>query len=83
MQRDDKRIFKVIDFGSITEVFSITNKAGTASYLAPERFKESAINEKTEIYSIILINLYNWRYSEPIFNFFNSPSYFFNIKFRF
>jgi len=52
MQRDDKRIFKVIDFGSITEVFSITNKAGTASYLAPERFKESAINEKTEIYSI-------------------------------
>ena len=52
MQRDEKRIFKVIDFGSITEVFSITNKAGTASYLAPERFKESAINEKTEIYSI-------------------------------
>ena len=52
MQRDDKRIFKVIDFGSITEVFSLTNKAGTASYLAPERFKESAINEKTEIYSI-------------------------------
>jgi len=52
MQRDDKRIFKVIDFGSITEVFSLVNKAGTASYLAPERFKEAAINEKTEIYSI-------------------------------
>lgn len=52
MQRDGKRIFKVIDFGSITEVFSIVNKAGTASYLAPERFKESSINEKTEVYSI-------------------------------
>tara|TARA_B100001063_G_scaffold207796_1_gene203877 strand:+ start:1349 stop:2974 length:1626 start_codon:yes stop_codon:yes gene_type:complete len=52
MQRDDKRIFKVIDFGSITEIFSLVNKAGTASYLAPERFKEAAINEKTEIYSI-------------------------------
>ena len=52
MQRDGKRIFKVIDFGSITEIFSLTNKAGTPSYLAPERFQESAINEKTELYSI-------------------------------
>ena len=52
MQRDGKKIFKVIDFGSITEVFSIANKAGTPSYLAPERFVGSSINEKTEIYSI-------------------------------
>lgn len=52
MQRDGKRIFKVIDFGSITEIFSLINKAGTPSYLAPERFQESAINEKTELYSI-------------------------------
>ena len=52
IQRDGKRIFKVIDFGSITEIFSITNKAGTPSYLAPERFQEGAINEKTELYSI-------------------------------
>ena len=52
IQRDGKRIFKVIDFGSITEIFSITNKAGTPSYLAPERFKEGFINERTEIYSI-------------------------------
>ena len=52
MQRDGKKIFKIIDFGSITEIFSITNKAGTPSYLAPERFKGSAINEKTEIFSI-------------------------------
>ena len=52
MQRDGKKIFKIIDFGSITEIFSITNKAGTPSYLAPERFKGNAINEKTEIFSI-------------------------------
>jgi len=52
IQRDGKRIFKIIDFGSITEVFSIVNKAGTPSYLAPERFIGSAINEKTEIFSI-------------------------------
>lgn len=52
MQRDGKKIFKIIDFGSITEIFSITNKAGTPSYLAPERFFGSAINEKTEIFSI-------------------------------
>jgi serine/threonine protein phosphatase PrpC len=52
IQRDGKRIFKIIDFGSITEIFSITNKAGTPSYLAPERFFGSAINEKTEIFSI-------------------------------
>lgn len=52
IQRDGKRIFKIIDFGSIIEVFSITNKAGTPSYLAPERFKESAINERTEIFAI-------------------------------
>jgi len=52
IQRDGKKIFKVIDFGSITEVFSTVSKAGTASYLAPERFKESAINEKTEIFAI-------------------------------
>lgn len=52
LQRDDKRLFKIIDFGSITEVFSINSKAGTPSYLAPERFEESTINEKTEIFSI-------------------------------
>ena len=52
IQRDGKRIFKIIDFGSITEIFSIANKAGTPSYLAPERFMGNAINEKTEIFSI-------------------------------
>ncbi len=52
IQREGKKIFKVIDFGSITEIFSIANKAGTPSYLAPERFIGNAINEKTEIFSI-------------------------------
>ncbi len=52
MQRDGKKIFKIIDFGSITEIFSINNKAGTPSYLAPERFKGGSINEKSEIFSI-------------------------------
>jgi len=52
IERDGKRIFKIIDFGSITEVYSINNKAGTPSYLAPERFNEAFINEKTEIFSI-------------------------------
>jgi serine/threonine protein phosphatase PrpC len=52
MQRDGKKIFKIIDFGSITEIFSIASKAGTPSYLAPERFIGGTINEKTEIFSI-------------------------------
>ncbi len=52
IERDGKRIFKIIDFGSITEVYSINNKAGTPSYLAPERFRDAFINEKTEIFSI-------------------------------
>lgn len=52
IERDGKRIFKVIDFGSITEVYSINSKAGTPSYLAPERFKDASISEKTEIFAI-------------------------------
>lgn len=52
IERDGKRIFKVIDFGSITELYSVNSRAGTPSYLAPERFKDAFINEKTEIFSI-------------------------------
>ena len=44
--------FKLIDFGSVTDVFSVTSRAGTASYLAPERFQEAPISERTEIFSI-------------------------------
>ena len=44
--------FKLVDFGSATGIFSITSRAGTASYLAPERFHEAPISECTEIYAI-------------------------------
>src|SRR5205814_508874 len=44
--------FKLVDFGSATEIFSTTTRAGTASYLAPERFHETPISERTEIFAI-------------------------------
>lgn len=44
--------FKLVDLGSATEVFSVTSRAGTASYLAPERFREAPVSERTEIYAI-------------------------------
>ena len=52
LEKDAKKIFKIIDLGSITEIYSTISKAGTPSYLAPERFRQGAINEKTEIFSI-------------------------------
>ena len=51
-ERDGKNVFKVIDFGSMTELYSISSNAGTPSYLAPERFTGGSINESSEIYSI-------------------------------
>lgn len=44
--------FKMVDFGSIVEIFSLNSRAGTPSYLAPERFRGGVINESTEIFSI-------------------------------
>lgn len=44
--------FKMVDFGSIVEIFSTASRAGTPSYLAPERFRSGAINESTEIFAI-------------------------------
>ena len=44
--------FKMVDFGSIVEIFSTASRAGTPTYLAPERFSESAINEASEIFAI-------------------------------
>lgn len=52
VERNGKRLFKLIDFGSIVEVFSIASRAGTPSYLAPERFTGEPISEQTEIFSI-------------------------------
>jgi len=48
----DRLRFKLIDLGSATEIFSIDTRAGTASYLAPERFHHTPISERTEIFAI-------------------------------
>ncbi len=53
LEADGQNItFKVIDFGSITEIFSINSKAGTPSFLSPERFLNEAICESSEIFAI-------------------------------
>ena len=52
IDRKGKTAFKMVDFGSITEAYSDVSKAGTPSYLAPERFHQSPITEQTEIYAI-------------------------------
>lgn len=44
--------FKLIDLGSVAEVFSLQGRAGTPSYLAPERFAGAALTETTEIFSL-------------------------------
>ncbi len=51
-ERKGKLVFKMIDFGSITEAYSNVTRAGTPSYLAPERFRQSPVNEQTEVYAI-------------------------------
>lgn len=44
--------FRLLDLGSAVELFSVTSRAGTPSYLAPERFRGAAISERTEIFAI-------------------------------
>ena len=44
--------FKIIDFGSITEIFSTDSQAGTPSFLSPERFTGESISESTEVFAI-------------------------------
>lgn len=51
-RRKEKFVFKMVDFGSITEAYSSVTRAGTPSYLAPERFNRAPITEQTEIYAI-------------------------------
>lgn len=48
----DQVRFKLIDFGSSAEIFSVASRAGTSSYLAPERFTGAPISERTEIFAI-------------------------------
>ena len=50
--KNDKIAFKMVDFGSITEAYSDVTRAGTPSYLAPERFKQAPVSEQTEVYAI-------------------------------
>ena len=52
LRRHGKRVFKLIDFGSIVEIFSTASRAGTPSYLAPERFTGDPVSEQTEIFAI-------------------------------
>jgi len=51
-KRKEKFVFKMVDFGSITEAYSDISRAGTPSYLSPERFNQAPITEQTEIYAI-------------------------------
>jgi len=82
-QDKNKLLFTVIDFGSITEIYSLQSNAGTPSYIAPERFHGAALNESTEIYSIgvtlyeALCNKYPYgeveAFSTPSFNSLKRP----------
>ena len=69
--------YKIIDFGSITEIFSTDTKAGTASFLSPQRFQSEAISESSEIFAIgvtlylTLTNKYPYGEIEP----FQTPSF--------
>lgn len=76
--------FKLVDLGSAAPLFSVTSRAGTASYLAPERFHGSPLSERTEIFSIG-VSLYQAltgrlpygqieRYQTPVFSAPKRPS---------
>lgn len=51
-KRNDQLDFKLIDFGSISGEFTVTSRAGTPSYLAPERFAAAPLSERTEIFAV-------------------------------
>ncbi len=48
----DRLRFKLVDMGSTVPVFSTVSRAGTVSYLAPERFGGAPVSERTELFSI-------------------------------
>lgn len=51
-KRADHLAFKLIDFGSVTGEFTVTSRAGTPSYLAPERFTGTPLSERTELFAL-------------------------------
>ncbi len=52
LRENESLRFKLIDLGSVSEIFSLQGRAGTPSYLAPERFTGVAMTERTEIFSL-------------------------------
>src|SRR6478609_8006196 len=44
--------FLLLDFGSVAPLFAPPSRAGTASYIAPERFTGAPHSERTEVYGI-------------------------------
>lgn len=44
--------FVLLDFGSVAPLFAPPSRAGTASYLAPERFQGAPHSERTEVFGI-------------------------------
>jgi serine/threonine protein phosphatase PrpC len=44
--------FRLLDLGNTAEIYTVTSRAGTPSYLAPERFHGSPLSERSEIYAI-------------------------------
>lgn len=44
--------FKLLDFGSVAPLFAPPSRAGTPSYIAPERFQGAPHSERTEVFGI-------------------------------
>jgi len=51
-REDDTLSFKLLDLGTALDIFTIHARAGTASYLAPERFGDAPATERTEVFAI-------------------------------
>jgi len=49
---DENLTYKIIDFGSMTEIFSLNSTAGTPSFLSPQRFSGESISESSEVFAI-------------------------------
>jgi serine/threonine protein phosphatase PrpC len=52
LRRGSAAEFLLLDFGSVAPLFAPPSRAGTASYIAPERFQGAPHSERTELYGI-------------------------------